>query len=168
MSKMLLEFPHKKIRSEVIKKYTEEDYDKILVFSCGNAGRALEELDLNVLHIGEEGIFQTEKWFSLKEIKHYFYDYFDATSGHLNIELMMLIGEAFKSYLGDLPDTVYVPTGSGETLICLKLAYPQVNFIAVYNLGKETEYHPEAPLNKLVELLSGEIILNGKEVFKEA
>lgn len=154
----LLKFPHKKIRSKIIKEYVEEDYDKILCFSCGNAGRALEELNLDVLHIGEEGILTPNKWFTLKEVHHKFSEYFDATSGHLNIELMELIGKEFKKYLGELPQTNYIPTGSGETLVCLKLAYPEKDFIAVYNLGKETEYNPNAPLNRLVELLSKEII----------
>lgn len=163
----LLKFPHKQIRSKVIQEYIEGTYDRVLCFSCGNAGRALEELNLEVLHIGEEGILNPNKWFTLKEINHRFNNYFDATSGHLNIELMQMIGEEFKKYLGELPQTNYIPTGSGETLVCLKLAYPNKDFIAVYNLGKETEYNENAPLNKLVELLSKEIILNGTTYLKE-
>ena len=96
----------------------------------------------------------------MQEIKNRFPTYFDATSGHLNIELMQQIGKKYKEYLGELPSKVYVPTGSGETLVCLKLVYPKTKFIAVYNLGKETEYNENAPLNTLVRLLSEEIILN--------
>lgn len=154
----LLIFPHKKIRSKVIERYIQNNYKKVVCFSCGNAGRELENLNLDVLHIGEEGTLTPNKWFSMKEINHQFHEYFDATSGHLNIELMQIIAEEYKKYLGDLPKTVYVPTGSGETLVCLKLVYPQTDFIAVYNLGKETEYNPNAPLNKLVQLLSKEVI----------
>lgn len=161
----LLTFPHKQIRSKVIQEYIKDNYTKIVCYSCGNAGRALEELNLDVLHIGEEGILTPNKWFTMKEINHYFHEYFDATSGHLNIEIMQLIAEEYKKYLKELPSIVYVPTGSGETIICLKLAYPKTKFIAVYNLGKETEYNPNAPLNKLVELISEEIILNGAEIF---
>lgn len=163
--KILLTFPHKKIRSKVIKEYIKNNYTKIVCYSCGNAGRALEELNLDVLHIGEEGTLDANKWFSMKEINHYFHEYFDATSGHLNIELMQLISKEYLNYFGQNKfkpyEEVYVPTGSGETLICLKIAYPQTNFVAVYNLGKETEYNPNAPLNKLVELLSSKIIFDG-------
>ena len=166
---LLLTFPHKKIRSKVIREYINGNYNKIVCYSCGNAGRALEELKLDVLHIGEEGILDTNKWFSMKEINHYFHEYFDATSGHLNIELMQLISKEYLKYFGKNKfkpnQEIYIPTGSGETLVCLKMAYPQTKFIAVYNLGKETEYNPNAPLNKLVELLAYKIILNGAEQF---
>lgn len=164
-TKKLLTFPHKKIRSKVIQKYIENNYSQLVCFSCGNAGRSLEELNLDVLHIGEEGTLTPNKWFSMREIQHYFPNYFDATSGHLNMELMQLIAKEYKKYLGELPQTNYIPTGSGETLVCLKLAYPKKDFIAVYNLGKETEYNSNAPLNKMVELLSSKIIMNGAEIF---
>ena len=158
----LLVFPHKLIRSKIIKNYIKGNYDKTVCFSCGNAGRALEELNLDVLHIGEEGTLTPNKWFSMKEINHQFHEYFDATSGHLNIELMQLISKEYLKYFGENKfkpnEEVYVPTGSGETLVCLKMAYPKTRFIAVYNLGKETEYNPQAPLNKLVELLADEIL----------
>lgn len=158
-----LVFPHKKIRSKVIKDYIDGEYDKVVCFSCGNAARALEEEGLDVLHIGEEGVLNPLKWFTMKDINHFFKDYFDGTSGHLSNELMSLIGKAYKDYLGELPYRVYLPTGSGETLVCLKMAYPDVDFIAVYNLGKETEYSEYAPLNKLVELMSYDIIFNDEE-----
>ena len=160
----LLTFPHKKIRSKVIKEYIKGDYDKIVCFSCGNAARALEEENLDVLHIGEEGVLTPNVWFSIKDIRHFFDSYFDGTSGHLSIDLMQMIGEAYKDYLGELPDHVYLPTGSGETLVCLKMAYPNTDFIAVYNIGKETEYSEYAPLNKLVELLSYDILFADEDI----
>ena len=159
----LLTFPHKQIRSKVIKGYISGNFDKVVCFSCGNAGRALENEGLDVLHIGEEGVLTPNKWFTMQEIAHFFPDYFDGTSGHLSNELMQLVGDAYKEYLGELPEVVYLPTGSGETLVCLKMAYPDVDFVAVYNLGKETEYSEYAPLNKLVELLSYDIIFNDEE-----
>ena len=55
----LLKFPHKKLRSVVIKKYIQNNYDKVVCFSCGNAGRALEEEGINTLHIGEKGGINT-------------------------------------------------------------------------------------------------------------
>ena len=156
----LLVFPHKKIRSDVIKQYMNNDYDKVVCFSCGNAARALENVGLDVLHIGEEGVLEPLRWFSMREINHFFGDYFDGTSGHLSIELMYMIGKAYKNYLGELPKLVYLPTGSGETLVCLKMVYPNTDFVAVYNLGKETEYNENAPLNPLVSLLAYDIIFD--------
>ncbi len=156
----LLKFPHKQLRSEVIKEYIKLlNYRGVVCFSCGNAARALEETGLNTIHIGEQGELTPNKWYTMQEIKNRFPSFFDATSGHLNIELMYRIGLKYKSYLGELPDTVYIPTGSGETLVCLKLVYPDTKFIAVYNLGPETEYNKNAPLNRLVEILSEKIIL---------
>lgn len=159
----LLKFPHKMIRSGVIRKYIGGNRDKVVCFSCGNAARALANEGLDVLHIGEEGVLTPNKWFSQREIAYWFGDYFDGTSGHLSVELMQIIGEAYKEFLGDLPELVYLPTGSGETLVCLKMAYPNTDFVAVYNLGKETEYNENAPLNRLVELLSYDIIFADEE-----
>ena len=159
----LLVFPHKKIRSKVIKEYIDGEYDKIVCFSCGNAARALEDENLDVLHIGEEGVLNPLKWFTMKEVNHFFSEYFDGTSGHLSVELMELVGKAYKEYLGELPDLVYIPTGSGETLVCLKMAYPNTDFVAVYNLGKETEYNENAPLNTLVRLLAYDIVFDDEQ-----
>lgn len=146
----------KNARTKMIKQYTNKP---IICFSCGNAARSLEKEGLTVLHIGEQGVLNPNKWFTVQEIQHYFPEYFDATSGHLNMELMNLIAEEYKKELKQLPNTIYLPTGSGETLVCLKLAFPETKIIAVYNLGKETEYNENAPLNKLVEILSEKIII---------
>ena len=160
----LLRFPHKKIRAEVIKEYMEKaDYKKAVCFSCGNAARALEDAGIEVLHIGAAGDLIPMKWYTQAEIKKVFPDYFDATSGHLPMELMLKIAERFQRYLGfEMPAIVYVPTGSGETIVCLKLAYPEKRFVAVYDLDKATEYDEQAPLNKLVELLAEKVIKNEK------
>lgn len=160
MKLTLLSFPHKKIRSQVIKEYIKKDYKQVVCFSCGNAARALEEEGLNVIHIGTQGELTPNKWYTMQEIHNRFPTAFDATSGHLNMELMKKIGQKYKEYLGELDETMYIPTGSGETLVCLKLAYPEQNFIAVYNLGVETEFNTHAPLNKLVEWCSDKIIYN--------
>ena len=48
-------------------------------------------------------------------------------------------------------------SGSGETLVCLKMAYPEKDFIAHYNVKgyeKATEYNEVAPLNRLVKVLA--------------
>lgn len=155
----LLRFPHKQLRAAVIKNYMQvTEYKKAVCFSCGNAATALIEAGVETLHIGETGVLSPCKWWQQAEIAKWFPNYFDATSGHLPASLMQEIGEKFKDYLGVLDETVYVPTGSGETLVCLKFAYPQTKFIAVYNLDNATKYEEKAPLNKLVELLAEKII----------
>lgn len=165
MEAKLLRFPHKRLRAGCIKKYMEyAGFEKCVCFSCGNAAEALEAAGVDVLHIGRRGILEPKKWFSLADISRVFPQCFDATSGNLSIELMVALGAAYKSFLGDtIGDTVYVPSGSGETLVCLKLAYPDKKFVAVYGLDEATKYEPEAPLNDLVLLLAEKVIFNAKE-----
>ena len=137
-------------------------YTRAVCFSCGNAARELQKAGVDVLHIGPHGDLIPNKWYTQAEIKRDFPQYFDATSGHLPMELMLEIAKRFRAYLQySLDDTVYVPTGSGETLVCLKLAYPDREFIAVYDLDEATEYSIHAPLNTLVKLLAGGV--NGQE-----
>lgn len=155
---VLLRFPAKRIRAICIKEYIAGIYDKVVCCSCGNAATALKNAGLDVLYIGPNGLLIPTRWFSQLEIHRMFPECFDATSGHLPLELMRIIGEAFKKSLGDLAETIYVPTGSGETLLCLKMAYPQNKFIAVYNLDDATLYNENAPLNPLVEIVADKII----------
>lgn len=156
----LLRFPHKKIRASVIREYMQNaGYDRAVCFSCGNAARALVEAGVNTLHIGKNGVLAPKKWFSVAEVRNIWPSMFDATSGHLSASLMVEIGLSFRKYLGNLSDTVYVPTGSGETLCCLKMAYPQTDFIAVYNIDEATEYSEFAPLNAMVLVMAKEIIM---------
>lgn len=155
----LLRFEHKKIRANVIKEYLKDkNYKGVVCFSCGNASRELKNVGLNVIDISPSGDLIANRWFTPYEIKNIFNNYFDATSGHLPIHLMELIGKAYKEHLGELPDINYIPSGSGETIVCLKLAYPDKEFIAVYNLDNATEYNENAELNNLVKVLSKEII----------
>lgn len=153
----LIKFQHKEIRARVIKNYIPAD-KPVIVFSCGNAAKALINAGLDVLHIGEYGELVPNQWFTQQDIQRYFPGHFDATSGHLSNELMLLVAKAFKKRLGELDKAEYdVPTGSGETLVCLKLAYPHIEFNAVYNMNKATEYSAGAPLNDLVQLLAKEV-----------
>ena len=155
-----LRFPHKAIRAEVIKKYMKKwNYDKAVCFSCGNASARLKEAGVNTLAIATNGELTPNKWFEQAEIAKTFPGYFDATSGNLPIELMNALAKTYKDYLGELASPVYVPTGSGETLVCLKMAYPEIDFIAVYNLDSATEYSESAPLNSLVKALAKDVIM---------
>lgn len=160
----LLRFPHKQIRAQVIKEYIADRHDKAVCFSCGNAAVQLERAGVKTLHIGAQGALSPRKWFTQAEIHDTFPNHFDATSGHLPTELMVLLADAYKKHLRQLPKVVYVPTGSGETLVCLKLAFPDTDFIAVYNLDDATEYNAECPLNPFVRAMAKSIIYSGRKV----
>jgi hypothetical protein len=163
----LLRFPHKAIRAVVLKNYMRGKWEKAVCFSCGNAAKELEKAGVEVLHIGPHGTLEPRKWFSQAEIHTIFPDYFDATPGNLPIELMQSLGAAYANYLGDLPEWVYVPTGSGETLLSLAMEYPSTHFVAVYNLDEATKYKPNCPLNSMVKLVS-ESILKADELQGES
>lgn len=157
----VIDFQAKRLRSLVIHDYVGDK--KVVCFSCGSASRELRIAGCNVLAIGENDILIPNHWFTQQEIAETFPTYFDATSGHLSMELMLLIANRFKEYLGFLSDDEYdVHCGSGETLVCLKLAYPEKKFNAIYNvpeLKAETAYNKKAPLNQLVKLLANKVII---------
>lgn len=151
----LLRFPHKRLRAAAIREYmAEAGLARCVCFSCGNAAEALIAEGVDTLHIGPHGVLAPTRWFTPAQIARAFPGFFDATSGHLPLSLMTEIGQRYRAYLGGLPDVVRVPSGSGETLVCLKLAYPETDFVAVYNLDEATEYSAHAPLNSLVKALS--------------
>jgi hypothetical protein len=99
---------------------------------------------------------KTEKWWTQAEIHRTWPDLFDATSGHLSVPLMGDIAKAFRLQLGELPMARYaVPSGSGETICCLRVAYPLLDFEALYDdLKPETQRYPNAPLNPFVDCQS--------------
>lgn len=164
----LLRFPHKKIRANVIKNFiAKKRYRGVVCFSCGNASRELKNVGLNVLDISPKGDLIPNRWFQPSEIAEKFPEYFDATSGHLPMELMIEIAVEYKKYLGLSLPSCYIPTGSGETIFCLKLAYPKEELIAVYNLDDATEYNENAVLNDTVKIFAKQIIFaNTDQKFK--
>ena len=161
----LLRFPNKDYRAEVIDEYVQDSgYAGVVVFTCGNAARALRKANyapgvpqhtpLEVVEVGPQGVLKTDHWWTPAEIHKTWPNLFDATSGHLPYPLMVDIAEVFKTYLGELdPATVYLaPTGSGETIICLQIAYPACTFVAVYdNSNQATTRDNDAPLNSVVD-----------------
>lgn len=157
----LLNFPSKRIRAEYLKDYilNNTDYKRCVCFTCGHCAYELRQVGLETLSIGKNQDFEPTRWYSKDEISHIFTDYFDATSGHLSYKLMIDIGQRYKEYLGELDPIVYVPCGSGETIVSLALVYPKIKFIAVYDDSCiATEYNENAPLNPLVEKLAYKII----------
>lgn len=137
----------KKIRAEVIKEYLNAiGQNKCVCFTCGNASRYLREQGVEVVEV-----INPDRWWEFSEIQAY-YKLFDATSGHLPIPLMVEIAKRLKTAI-KRPRFKYVACGSGETYICLRLAFPFYHFIPVYNIDKPTTFNAKAPLNGLVEIL---------------
>lgn len=165
---MMLQFPNKALRAQAIKAYMQAyGHDKAVCFSCGNASRALKKAGVKTLDISATGDLLAQRWFTIGEVKQYFPDYFDATSGHLPADCMRMVADAYKDYLKRIPSEIYLPTGSGETLVCLKLAFPYTKITAVYNLNDATKYEQNAPLNDMVKLLADGIVWDAERWFNE-
>jgi hypothetical protein len=156
----VLRFPNKSLRARAISRHVHAgNYSGVVVFTCGNAATALRKVGLPVLEIGPQGTLNTGKWWTPAEVHFYFPNHFDATSGHLPLPLLADVAWEFMHYLDadskfDPAGQYYVPTGSGETIIALHMAFPKATFIAVYdNTHAATTRDPEAPLNQVVDAL---------------
>jgi hypothetical protein len=162
-----LEFPAKLLRAKVIARHVQEaGLRGVVVFSCGNAAEALRvafaDTDKVVVEVGRKGRLHTNEndWWTPTDIARDWPGLFDATSGHLSIPLMKEIGMEFRKYFerllggNGLASGYYtVPTGSGETILCLSLVYPEEThlFVAQYDdLKPETTFDKEQPLNSLI------------------
>lgn len=150
----------KRIRAEVVRAYMERnDIPYAVCFSCGNASLFLREAGVPLIDISPQGDLTANRWFTMEEIRQRFPQAFDATSGHLPTDLMREIAERLRVELSFDTDTEYViPTGSGESIVCLKIAFPDVFFIPQYNdSNPATEYNKEAPLNAVVRAMFNKI-----------
>jgi|WetSurSiteA1Bulk_404760.scaffolds.fasta_scaffold25453_2 hypothetical protein len=144
-------FPAKKIRARIIADHVRAArYRGVVVFGCGNGAAALRDEGLYVVDVSPRGAISPNKWWTPTEIHECWPDLFDATSGHLPLWMMLDIGRAFRAHLGDLAGPLNIPTGSGETILCLQFSYSETEFIPVRNLDEATRYDPQAPLNPLV------------------
>lgn len=154
----LYRFPAKRLRAVAIKRFMEQaGKSRAVCFSCGNASRALKEAGVETLDISKSGDLEARRWFTMAEIRKAFPNHFDATSGHIPIDCMAEVAREFRGHLQCLPELIYLPTGSGETLVELKLAFPTAKIIAVYDLDEATAYEEGAPLNGLVKALAEEV-----------
>lgn len=148
----LLQFAsRKRLRSLVIREYMEKaGYETAVVFTCGNAAQALRSVGVDVLEIGAYGRLLPLDWWLPEDIRKAFPTFFDATAGHLPVPLMVRMARYYAGQLGDLDTgrTYQVPTGSGETIMCLQWAYPECRFQPLYNQADSaTVYEKDAPLN---------------------
>lgn len=155
-----LETPAKAIRARIIVDYaTTAGYEGIVCFSCGNASAALRTASMGllpVLDVSPAGDLEPRRWWTPAEIARTWPRWFDGTSGHLPAHLIADIGAALRAHLGHLdPHTTYlVPTGSGETITALSVAYPGHTFAALYGTEPATRRELRAPMNPYVDRLT--------------
>lgn len=153
----------KAIRAVLIKMYMEQaGYTQAVGFSCGNGNAALKTIGVDLLDISPRGTLLPNKWWRPDEVQKHFPKHFDVTSGHLPIYLLSELGKLLRLHVGHLDAGVeyQVPSGSGETVVALKLVYPDVNFTAVYSsTDAATLYEKEAPLNAVVTAMGINIVI---------
>lgn len=128
-------------------------FRSVVCFSCGNAAGSLRDRGLDVIECGPgpHADFRPDRWWTPAEIREGWPGRFDATPGHLDAAMMSRLADRFRRHLADRPGPLeYVPTGSGETILALGIAYPDVRWVAVYNLDHATRFHCAAPLNRAV------------------
>lgn len=158
MTRTLLRFPAKRLRADyLVQKAHRNGSVGLICFSCGNSSAAIRqavldaEKSLIVLDISPHGDLTPNRWFTQGEINRIWPDFTDGTSGHINGDDVPALASMFRAYLGNIgKGPWYIPTGSGETVAVLARAYPQTEFVPVYNLDEYTRYEKHAPLNKMV------------------
>ena len=148
-----LQVDTKRLRAEVIREYIlEAGYQGCICFTCGNASVALSQVRVVVVEVSPVGPLRPGKWWRPEEVHRVWPHLFDATPGHLPAFLMVRLAKAIKLELGEhLQGEYEVPSGSGETILCLRWAYPNVVFHPIFDCGKGTEREPQAPLLPVVE-----------------
>ena len=145
----------KQVRAEVIRAHIEAmGNPPVVCLTCGNAAEALRCAGLRVVELGPRGWLLPQRWLSATDVASLFPGHFDATSGHLSMPLMLEIARqlAIRLPVWELP--LHVPAGSGETYVCLRLAFPHSRIFPEYGTDGPLAYHPEAPLNALVKALT--------------
>lgn len=157
--------PFKQLRAVAIKRYMQAaGYTGAVCFSCGNASRWLKETGVDTVDISPAGDLRPARWFTSADIVRVWPQRFNATSGYLPMDLMLEIGKVYQARFGALqPDCeYYVECGSGETVVCLALAYGAGVFVARYDNSRlATRHEAGNPLNALVNMLAKRVeILN--------
>lgn len=159
----MLRFPAKRIRAEYVAAWCRAALVHGVV--CCSSGRAAAELEVACRRTGLRvvALVQPRRWYQAHELALEFPGLLDATPGHLPMHMLPMLGEAYRAHLEGngielhrARSPVVVPTGSGETLVALATAYPEVaQWRAVYSRTEPaTRYEGRAPLNGLVAALA--------------
>lgn len=145
----------KRVRADVIAEHLARlGQRQVVCFTCGNAAEALRRAGLLVVSVGDNEDLKPGRWFSYTDIAQTWPGVFDATSGHLPLPLLVQVALRLRAERPIYSGAREVLTGSGETYVCLSLAYPHMQFVPVYNASRGSRYEAGAPLNGLVALLA--------------
>jgi len=145
------------IRAKVIHEYMREaGYTKCVCFTCGNAAIALRAEGIHVLEVGPHGFLDVHKWFTPAEIHRIWPDYFDATPGHLPAHLMVKIAMKLREIWKDeavveMGIDWRVMTGSGETIVCARWAFPNNRIIVGSDGTPATERYYQSALEQIID-----------------
>lgn len=155
MTQSDINITEKKVRAAVIREYMERNGIACAVcFSCGNASRELRMAGVNVLDISPSGDMEARRWFTQEEIRRLFPAAFDATSGHLPMDVMLRISARLRAKLEGqyvAGRTYTIPSGSGETVLCLAMAFPECSFVAEFDdADPARRKEQDAPLIPLI------------------
>lgn len=145
----------KQLRAAWIAAYCKRaGYAGVTCLTCGTTGIALIEA------CRKEGLecrvfSNPQRWWGNAEfIEYNGTQFFDATSGHIPLFIICALGEVYREYLGEISDDeIVVPTGSGETALSLRVAYPNKTIIAQYGESAEIKRDLHAPLNSAIDAL---------------
>ena len=96
MKRVKIELPAKELRSRCIAGAVEIP---VVCFTCGNAASALRRHGLEVVEISPYGKLSANKWCSTTDIRQMFPSMYDATSGHLPVDMMVKIGKEMTIWL---------------------------------------------------------------------
>lgn len=126
----------KRWRSLIIRDHLQvSGHDRVVVFTCGNAADALRAVGLEVLEVGPRGPLRPSRWWTPADIARAFPYHFDATPGHLPLPLLAVLADRLQIQHGPITGSRVhlVPSGSGETIAALTLAYPHASFARLHS-----------------------------------
>ena len=142
------------VRAGVIRDYmVQSGYKRAVCIGSHLAAYALRDAGVSVLEIGPLGVLQTNKYWTPEEIHVQWPDLFDATPGHLPAFILSRIAIAYRGWMAvdvqaDMRAVghVNVPTASGETIVCLRWAFPDAVFRRVPSCTIDSQYHTHSQL----------------------
>lgn len=152
-----LNWIQKQLRARVIRDHLSRlGQRQAVCLTCGNAAKALEACGVHVVEVGEgpRALLVPKRWLTASEVAWCFPGVFDATPGHLSAALMVQVAQLLREKVVESTVPRLLPTGSGETFVCLKMAFPHRPMVPVYGTTGPTQYNGEAPLNRLVAALA--------------
>lgn len=130
----------------------------IVCLTCGNAAVTLRmNCDGEILELGPgvNAVMKPNKWLRPHEVAQMFPNHFDATSGHLPFWMLVILAGSLrekesKYLVGE--DKILVPSGSGESAVIAKLAFPRCTVIAQFDNSKpSTTFNQESLMYLLFE-----------------